>query len=417
MRSGEADFWREAYGELALRLPGRAAEAAPVLLGFSAFVDAVVPLHEAAALFAGDAPPGAWALSEELRRRVEDGIGGEIALDWPEGDAWMAESLPHRLRAGGTSLQIANVLALLGTSALLALGDRSPDQLALVHPDVRLAAPGGWRPKHRINVEPGAGKARHWIFETQLGTTIGGVPVRRATRVIVRLAEDGPERDAAFEAQSAIFAHAAGAGAISSLVATPDEAIEETLAHVGAQALLWRRAGLPFLHLELADYGARAHLPRRILAALRGSLTSVGMSWSEWRSVGGGDLGPELKRFALAHDLERVCVHADEWAAALTRADPARERQALMTGCLLAACRARAGEPVLPDTCPPGAAFADPGPDQDLGQGWRLVRCPSPYTDRPRSTVGLGDTFLAGCLLVHAAARSPSRHLTPGELA
>jgi ADP-dependent phosphofructokinase/glucokinase len=32
--------------------------------------------------------------------------------------------------------------------------------------------------------------------------------------------------------------------------------------------------------------------------------------------------------------------------------------------------------------------------------GWHIVTCPSPHLQQPRTTLGLGDTFMAGCLLV-----------------
>ena len=50
----------------------------------------------------------------------------------------------------------------------------------------------------------------------------------------------------------------------------------------------------------------------------------------------------------------------------------------------------------------PFATYANDFPrSRDLGGGWRVDCVPSPYLYQPRSTVGLGDTFVAGTLLAH----------------
>jgi ADP-dependent phosphofructokinase/glucokinase len=41
-----------------------------------------------------------------------------------------------------------------------------------------------------------------------------------------------------------------------------------------------------------------------------------------------------------------------------------------------------------------------------VADGYELVAVPSLYLSRPAATVGLGDTFLAGTLLVHAVKRA-----------
>ena len=55
--------------------------------------------------------------------------------------------------------------------------------------------------------------------------------------------------------------------------------------------------------------------------------------------------------------VQRVCVHADHWAATATKRNAERERIALVTGCLVAAARAEAGSPVLPSHISPEATF------------------------------------------------------------
>ena len=140
---------------------------------------------------------------------------------------------------------------------------------------------------------------------------------------------------------------------------------------------------------------------------LRGTVTSVGMSLSELRVLAPGIPGmrPAMREFAEALRVDRVCVHADDWAASLTRRDPEVEMDALLTGCLLAASRAAAGTPVMPSGLDPDAVFqtlpfATDGEDGD----WRFVACAAPFLRSPQTTLGLGDTFTSGCLLALGAA-------------
>lgn len=404
--------WSESYGRLAEALPRLAAAARPVLLGFSAFTDAVVPLAAAEALFAEDVPEPVHRLAEEIRTRLREGRGGEIGLAWPQGDVWFLERLEHRIGAGGTSLQIANALAPAGVPCLLALGDRSETQLVVAHGAILLAGDGG---PQRVDACPrhnATAKARHWIFEASAGSTVAGIAVRRSTRLIVRLADDAPEHDPRFEALSARLAPSCGGAIISSLLATPDHLLDDAFAMVGRLAKAWRAAGVRFIHLEFADYGARRRMAACLLAALHGAVTSVGMSLSEWQSQVGAPLTADaLLAFAQRHALTRVCVHADEWATSVVLGDREEERRALMAGSLFAATRAFAGVPVVPTACPSGVHFAEVAADCDLADGWAQVTVPSPYRADPVSTIGLGDTFVAGCLLVYAggapgAARS-----------
>jgi ADP-dependent phosphofructokinase/glucokinase len=99
--------------------------------------------------------------------------------------------------------------------------------------------------------------------------------------------------------------------------------------------------------------------------------------------------------------VDRVCVHADDWALSVTRGEPRPERDALIVGCLLAATRAAAGHLAVPSGPPADAAYrAPPRPTAILPPGWQLVCCAAPYLRQPRTTLGLGDTFLAGTMLV-----------------
>jgi sugar/nucleoside kinase (ribokinase family) len=56
--------------------------------------------------------------------------------------------------------------------------------------------------------------------------------------------------------------------------------------------------------------------------------------------------------------------------------------------------------PIVPAAPPAGAHYGPPPVPTIQAEGWRVVTCPSPWLRRPLCTVGLGDTFLAGTLLV-----------------
>jgi ADP-dependent phosphofructokinase/glucokinase len=139
------------------------------------------------------------------------------------------------------------------------------------------------------------------------------------------------------------------------------------------------------------------------LEKLAGAFTSLGMSYSELRALCVGSQDAISKAFELSEalNLSRLCVHADTWALAITNSDPQRELQALLCGCLLASARAERGEPCQPTGVPANAEFHDLPLEKFSISGERfIVCCASPYLERPVATIGLGDTFLAGTLLV-----------------
>ena len=72
-----------------------------------------------------------------------------------------------------------------------------------------------------------------------------------------------------------------------------------------------------------------------------------------------------------------------------------------MAGCAIASARAANGAPARDITISPAAEF-HPLPFQTpIRKGrWTFVACASPYLDKPVTTLGLGDSFTAGCLLV-----------------
>jgi ADP-dependent phosphofructokinase/glucokinase len=378
------------------------------LCGLSACVDATASLHDAAALLAASEPAAAHFASA-LVARAAAGIGGEIRVDWPGGPAWLDAHLAFRRDLGGTGPQAARVLTLLGAPVLLALRTRSPEQLAVLDPKLPLAQAGRVVTAEHVAADrPNATKT--YIFEFTQGRRLGSVVPPRSSRIIVRFDDPGLEEDAEFEILSRRLAPHAGAAILSGFNSLGSRALGPALERTRALARDWRRAEIPAIHLELAGY-ARPEYRDMTLSALAGCATSFGLSLSEFRSLQpGGQLAEGMRALAERMQVRRVCMHADEWAASATLDDPAREREALLMGGLLAGARAEAGRPVVPHSIPAGAVFERPPAFPEALGAWHFATCATPYLAQPAATVGLGDTFTAGCLLVLGAQRScPTR--------
>jgi ADP-dependent phosphofructokinase/glucokinase len=411
--------WADSYRALIDRLPELARNARTTLCGFSVCVDVYFSLHDVADTLRreGRGSP-AEAILDELERRAIAGVGGELAVDWPAGPQWIDAHLSGRRGIGGTGAQAAQMLALLGAPALLALADRSTAQLSVIHPDVTIATQAG---AVRRSAVPASGVANppHYIFEYTAGRPVGGRPVARSSRTIVRFHDSALERDPDFESLSIEIAASAGAGIVCGFNEVAPERCETELDYAETVARAWRQKGLKLIHLELGDF---AHLGtrQRTIDRLMPVVTSVGMSLSELNALKASSTRPELAAVELGErfELSRVCIHADEWALAATREDPARELEALQTGCLLASARASTGAFTVPSQLPDGAQIRmPPEPLLPRRDGWQVVRCPAPYLEKPAATIGLGDTFLAGTLLVlggrAAATSNPERPRHP----
>jgi ADP-dependent phosphofructokinase/glucokinase len=396
--------WPERYGALIERLPDLARNARLTMGGFSACVDVYLSLHDAVAPLreAAANTPAAAAMLDELERRALNGIGGELAVDWPEGPAWIDRHVSGRRGIGGTGVQAAYMLAMLGAPALVALEDRSAEQLAVIHPDTLIANERGALPRSSIKAE-GRAKPPHYIFEYTAGETIGGKRVPRSSRTIVRFDHSALEHDPHFVRLSkSLAATVAGAGIICGFNELPPEHAAAEIDYAASVADAWRRKGLALVHMELGDFPdprMRALTIERLMPAV----TSVGMSLSELVGLTESGVPPDFSAMRLAESfgLDRVCIHADEWAFAVTRGDPERELQALEAGCLLASARAAEGYFSVPEHLPDSARFTIPPLPVSLQRdGWSIVCCPAPYLEKPAATIGLGDTFLAGTLLV-----------------
>lgn len=401
--------WRKTYRDLLERLPIYVQDARLALCGLSTFLDGYVRLHEARPLLeAADGTPES-ALARELFKRAAAGIGGEFHLDWSEGGNWVEKHLKvASWGLGGTGAQAAQTLAVLGAPALISLQDRSERQLSVIHPDIQVAIPRGVVRRAELPAAPG-GKPAHYIFEFTAGVRVGSALPVRSSRTIVRFGNERLDDDPDFYRESTAAAVGAGAGILSGFNELAEEELKGALEQVVALVQAWKRRGLALVHLELGDC-ATARVRDVILETLAGVITSLGMNHSELCScrAGANYVLDQARELSEAFDLARLCVHADAWALTLTTGDPQRELEALLCGCLLAASRADQGRPCRPNGLPAHAEFQEPPCVLLRDHGDRSVACcAAPYLKHPAATIGLGDTFLAGTLLVLGQSRAP----------
>lgn len=404
--TGNTD-WAGRYRDLITDIPRIAGTAPLMLFGLSACVDARIFAHELGPLFRAGAPSEARAFGDLIKQRAAAGIGGEVRIEWPEGPGWLAGHVPIAYALGGTGPQAAWSLAAIGAPALIALEDRSAHKLGQVHPEILIAENGKAMRATEV-VARGPRQPEIFIIEYTAGKAIDDVKPTRSSRIIVRFHDPGLEHDAQFEALSVTLAEKAGAGLISGFNSIPYELIDSEVAPVTRMLAKWRNAGVGPIHLELAGYDT----PRqrdRVIDRLASFITSIGMSHSEFLPLmsGSSDLARDMCTLGDRLGLDRVCVHADHWAAAATRGDPEVEARALMMGCLLAGTRAAIGVPAYPKDIDARATFATPPLRTVARHGdWSVVACASPHLEHPAATVGLGDSFTGGCLLMLGSART-----------
>lgn len=394
--------WHKCYEDLVGKLPDFVRNARLTICGLATCVDGYVRLPEAEALITAENGTPEAVLARELFRRAASGIGGEFRMDWPEGAAWLENNLPFsRWGLGGTGAQAAQTLAILGAPALMSLEDRGTRQLSVIHPDVFIATNTGIARCGDLPIAAGQ-KPAHYIFEFTAGVRAGPVVPQRSTRTIVRFGDDRLDNDPAFVRESTAAAATAGAAILCGFNEVADQALEQAVADSITLVQAWKDRGLKAIHLELGDYPT----PRArdlVLERFTGVLTSVGMSHSELNALCGGPQDAIGKACELTDrlDLPRLCIHADAWAMCVTKGDPELELEALKCGCLLAACRAEKGEPCRPNETPAKAVFSTPPCEMFSRRGRHtVVSCASPHLERPTATIGLGDTFLAGTLLI-----------------
>ncbi len=449
MRTRPGASWRDAYLRVAEHLVSQASQARPVLTGTSACVDAVfhIDAKRLARLVARPASTSADDTkgSELLARvlgRIMAGRGGELLTRWPAGPAWICALLgpPDRRQVGGTGPQASWALAAVGGHSVLALADRSPEQLAVIDPRTGLCADGAIVAAGSLAPSGHATKLPHCILEFTAGTSHDGVTLPRSSRIILRFGDEPIERDEQFLAMTPALAAAAGAGLVSGLNGLADDDSQDNMterAWLLALIRAWSDAGLAVIHHELAEFPS----PRRLReAAAMGPATSLGLSLSELFTLTGSRGDPRLlaRDVAVLSGVRRVIVHADDWALAVHRGtlhqktphqktlhqktlhqktprqeDVRHQEDVLLAGNAFAAARARAGQPAALLDPARDASYTDDRPAGGaLGDGWQATCVPAPHLRRPAGTVGLGDTFVAGLLL--AESLRPADPL-PGE--
>lgn len=394
------DSWREQYVSLVPQLGGLARRMPLTLCGLATCTDAYLRLADAGPLFAASGG-NAVQLAKALQWRAANGIGGELFFDWPEAEEWIAQNLAiSSWGLGGTGAQAAQTLAVLGARALVTLQDRSQRQLSVIHPDILVATRQGLEKRGALEGS-GPSKPAHYIFEFNAGELVGSERAKRSTRVIVRFADDPLDRDLAFVQKSIGQASHAGAAVICGFNEVASASLATELEYSKNLLSAWRDEGLTTIHLELGGYEDLS-LRDQVLSVLAPLISSLGMSHSELRQFGSGDVDTEVINLREKLGLNRICVHADTWALAATNNDPERELESLMCGCLVASCRAAHGQISVPAGVPPNALFCDPPyPPISKQNRCTLICCPAPYLEQPKATIGLGDTFLAGTLLTN----------------
>lgn len=399
--------WANFYEALVERRPELAAGAGPIVTGFSATTDALHRITDTSLtrlLTAG--PSGSDAFDEglaTLRSWLAEGRDGELFIDDVGGDGLLDTLVgsAEKVQCGGTSIQASWSWSRLGLHPLLALLNRSARQVSATPSGVMLATADGVLPVGSIVPEEGMNVPSNHVLELSAGLTGPGVRVQRSSRITVVFARKRLQLDKAFlNTSPTLVRH--GVGMVSGLNGLGS--VRETLLPIVAQTVAaWNDGGARLVHLELAEYRRRSELAQ-VMTAVGPHVHSVGMNASELeRLVGAGEPVLRACEFAAAHGLRRVVVHGDHWAMSVHSTDPDREELALGAGSLAAANRAENGEPRGVWTVPALAQFSAEMPDASrLDGGYRMSIVATPYLTAPRSTIGLGDTFVSGDLLVQA---------------
>lgn len=402
---------RSDYDRVIARALETAVGPASVAAGLTACVDAIYEVDDerlAALSRARTAGSPEADLARQILARITQGHGGEIVHLWADGPEWMGRVLgtPARMQAGGNAAQAAWTLSRIGVSAVLSLADRSPEQLSVLDPDILVASSAGVTALSAIIPEGESAKSPHYILEFRKGTLLDGRPLPRSTRIMVRFSSESIERDESFASWVAA-SDTPPVTLLSGLTTQPRLDTDDALWVAALSDSLSDKGG--WVHHELSEFPTHE--------AMRAALTflhvpSIGMSLSELRLLAGTSASPwqVATEVARACGFQQVVVHSDRWSMAVCREPCAEVRDALILGNALAGARAIAGQPsddprVHDTVVTLDDDFPAEGP---LGDGWYCLCVPSLYTPRPRSTVGLGDSFCAGLLLGTHFARSHS---------
>jgi ADP-specific Phosphofructokinase/Glucokinase conserved region len=220
-------------------------------------------------------------LATEILTRIRDGRGGALCLNWPSGPLWAHHLFgePAVVQLGGTGPQAAWALAALGAPAIVALTDRSDEQLSVLPPGVRLCDAGRLIEARKLSARTPPRKPRNIVLELTEGTCWRGGRVRRSTRIMLRFLDSGIERFEFFAREVAGLASKASACLVSGLDAIHEndrESIPWLLSLVGTL----KQNGLTHAHLELAEFPREGRM-EELCVAFGGVADSLGMSLSE----------------------------------------------------------------------------------------------------------------------------------------
>ena len=401
------DEWLRFYEALAERRSALVAGAGPIVTGFSATTDALHRITDASLTRLLTAGPSGSEVFDAgvatLRDWLAEGRDGELFIDDVDGEGLLDVLVgpAEKVQCGGTSIQASWSWSRLGLHPLLALQNRNARQLAATPAGVRLATGAGVVAVGSVCPDDGANVPSNHVRELSAGLSSAGVEVRRSSRITVVFARKRLQLDDAFLDISPTRVRD-GVGMVSGLNGL-GRGRGTVLPIVARTVAGWNEGGARLVHLELAEYSSAGELAQ-VMTAVGPHVHSVGMNASELeRLVGAGEAAQRAAEFAEAHGLRRVVVHGDRWAMSVHRGDPAREEVALAAGSLAAANRAEHGEPQDVWRVPAQAQFSSDLPTAGrLAGGYRMSCVATPYLTAPRSTIGLGDTFVSGDLLVQA---------------
>lgn len=379
------------------------------------------------------ATPDALALC--LRIHLLRGAGGEVAVVTDEMGGWLARHFKGPVQAGGTGAQVANTLARLGYSTLLHLTARSRlDIELLVEPQrIWLATPSGLRRPHEA-ICASDRPAYHYVFDFDASTMveIGRVEVQGSQPNRLIVAYD--QVNSTLPLDPCFFDALAGPDLpvervlLSGYTQVADvslcyQRIKTTLAAIEA----WRKAHPSLLiHLELAAAVTPGIIPA-IMGSLAPAVDSIGLNEDELAGIeASADAGAcqhprqqviALRRLLRQTGVQRVGLHTQRYCLALTTTDPEQEQAALLFAALTASTRAETARlPTFDDLDRKAAAVvvSESALQTEayltevyglkhgiarLSECW-VVFAPVPYVPHIATTIGLGDSFAAGLLLL-----------------
>lgn len=401
--------WPARYTDLAQELMVAAPHARPLLISSTINIDEIYAMGTdrlTRLLQLGKTHGG---LAAELARAVHEQLkaerDGELFWDWPTGARWVGDALgpPDRRQVGGTGPQAAWALDVLGARSVMALRRRHHEQLSVLPGDVLVCRGGLLVPVRTLAATDDVLPSKHEILEFSRGTPVAGRALGRSHRLILRFAAIALEVDDEFLAMQEKLSATAGAALLSGLngLAVADRDSLDWAVNISRA---WKNNGVALRHLELGDTRRPGEF-REVLGHLRGLCSSVGLSLSELQGLWGpvGDVGAKAVELASALDCPCIVVHADHWSLAVHRGERDAMLRRLMAGNLLASARASLGVPHADLVPPDGARYSTDLPSSGVvADGWWADCAPVPHIAQPLSTIGLGDTFVAGLLLAGA---------------